>query len=61
LVVIAGDDRIVPARFGRALYDALGEPRRLSVIEGAGHNDWFDALDDAWWDQAVTFLLGSSR
>jgi hypothetical protein len=31
------------------------------VIEGAGHNDWFDALDDAWWDQAVAFLLGSSR
>ena len=56
-VAIAGDDRIIPPRFGRALYDGLGEPRRLSIIEGAGHNDWFDRLDDDWWRQAIEFLL----
>jgi hypothetical protein len=42
-------DRIVPPRFGRALYESLAEPRQLSIIEGAGHNDWFDRVDDAWW------------
>jgi len=61
LVVVAGEDRIVPTRFGRALYNALANPKRLSVIEGAGHNDWFDALDDAWWQQAIEFLLVSGR
>ncbi len=57
LVVIAAADRIIPPHFGRALYDGLAEPRRLSVIEGAGHNDWFDRLDDAWWEAAIAFLL----
>jgi hypothetical protein len=31
------------------------------VIEGAGHNDWFDRLDEAWWRQAIDFLLAGSR
>ncbi|EXI92308.1 MAG: Alpha/beta hydrolase family protein [Candidatus Accumulibacter sp. BA-94] len=39
LVAIAADDRIVPARFGRALYDGLPQPKRLALIEGADHND----------------------
>jgi pimeloyl-ACP methyl ester carboxylesterase len=45
LVAIAADDEIVPPQFGRALYAALAEPKRLAVIEGARHNDWFDRLD----------------
>lgn len=61
LVVIAGDDTIVPARFGRALYDSLAEPKRLTVVAGAGHNDWFDQLDEDWWRQAIEFLLPESR
>jgi alpha-beta hydrolase superfamily lysophospholipase len=57
VVAIAGDDRIVPPRFGRALYESLAEPRQLSIIEGAGHNDWFDRVDDDWWAQVIGFLL----
>ena len=57
LVVVAEEDRIVPARFGRALYESLAEPRQLVVIKAADHNDWFDRLDDAWWRQAIDFLL----
>ena len=57
LVAIAADDGIVPPQFGRALYAALGEPKRLAVINGAGHNDWFGRLDDTWWRQATDFLL----
>ena len=58
LVAIASEDRIVPAHFGRALYDELPAPKRLSVIAGADHNDWFDRIDDTWWRQAIDFLLG---
>lgn len=59
LVAIAEADRIVPPQFGTALYDALTEPRQLTVIKGADHNDWFGRIDESWWRQAVDFLLGS--
>lgn len=58
LVTLAEQDSIVPARFGRALYDALSAPRRLTVIEGAEHNDWIGRVDEAWWREAIAFLLG---
>lgn len=48
-VVVATADDIVPARFGRALHDGLAGRKRLVVIEDAGHNDWPDRVDDAWW------------
>ncbi len=61
LVAIADDDEIIPPRFGRALFDALSEPKRLSVIRRAGHNDWFCQLDASWWQEAFDFLLGAAR
>ena len=57
LVAVAERDSIVPARFGRALYDALPQPKRLVSLEGAGHNDWLLRVDRAWWQQALDFLL----
>jgi pimeloyl-ACP methyl ester carboxylesterase len=57
LVVVAERDRIVAARFGVALHEALGEPRQLAVIEDAGHNDWPRHLDAGWWRRAASFLL----
>lgn len=57
MVAVAERDTIVPARFGKALYETLGEPRRLAVIDGAGHNDWTGHVDAAWWQDAVAFLL----
>lgn len=37
---IAGDaDHVVPLEDTQALFDAAGEPKRLVVIPGAGHND----------------------
>lgn len=58
LVAVAERDSIVPARFGRALYGGITAPKRLAVIPGADHNDWLDAIDKAWWRNAVDFLLG---
>jgi alpha-beta hydrolase superfamily lysophospholipase len=56
-VAVAENDRIVPARFGVMLYEALGEPKRLLTIAGAGHNDWPDRVDRQWWQQTLAFLL----
>ncbi|TMI06914.1 MAG: alpha/beta hydrolase [Betaproteobacteria bacterium] len=61
LVAVAERDSIVPARFGTALYEALSEPKRLTVLKGAEHNDWPGRVDDAWWSEATNFLLGESR
>jgi pimeloyl-ACP methyl ester carboxylesterase len=61
LVAIAERDSIVPARFGAALYDSLADPKRLTVVKGAEHNDWVGRVDDAWWREAVAFLLGASH
>ena len=56
-VVVAERDDIVPARFGKALFDSLVEPKRLWLLDGAGHNDWARRVDAAWWARAVDWLL----
>lgn len=61
LVALASDDRIIPSSFGQALYDALDSPKRLSIIADAGHNDWFDRLDEPWWRNAIDFLLAAAK
>jgi len=58
LVAVAERDSIVPPRFGSALYEALAQPKRWSVIAGAEHNDWPAYLDAHWWSRAIAFLLG---
>ncbi len=57
LVAVAEQDTVVPADFGRALHDALPQPRRLVTITGAGHNDWPVRVHPGWWQQALDFLL----
>ncbi len=57
MVAVAERDDIVPARFGRALYDSLPQPKQWVVMAGAGHNDWTLRVDRAWWLQALEFLL----
>jgi hypothetical protein len=61
VIVVAEDDRIVPARFGRALHASLGGPRHLLVVPGSGHNDWPGHVDAAWWRDALARALGESR
>lgn len=40
VLIIHGErDRIVPIRFGRALFEAAAEPKEISVFPEAGHND----------------------
>jgi fermentation-respiration switch protein FrsA (DUF1100 family) len=47
LVMHGGRDRIVPVRFGRALFDAAPEPKELWLAAGAGHENLarFGALE----------------
>ena len=58
VLIIAGDrDDIVPPRFSRAVYDKAAEPKRLLVIERAGHNDR-ELLSGERMMTAITQFLG---
>lgn len=61
VVAVAERDSIVPARFGKALFDVLAQPKRFMVIKGAEHNDWPVRIDEAWWRDVIAFLLGTTR
>lgn len=60
-VVVAERDTIVPARFGRHLYEQLHAPKRLWQVPGAGHNDWLGHVDERWWAEVADYLLQPSR
>jgi len=43
LLVVHGErDSIIPAKFGRALFEMAKEPKTAKFIETAGHNDLYD-------------------
>jgi alpha-beta hydrolase superfamily lysophospholipase len=39
LVVHGSDDRLIPPRLGRALYDRAREPKRFLLVEGGSHHN----------------------
>jgi uncharacterized protein len=60
VIAVAERDRIVPARFGVALYDSLRGPRHLLVIPGSDHNDWPDRVNASWWRDVIAKLVGKA-
>ena len=42
LVLHGSEDKTVPARFGKALYNLALEPKTLEIFEGGSHNDLYD-------------------
>lgn len=53
-VILAGQDTIVPSRFGRKLYDAYAGPKKLWEMPESGHND-LSMQPAAWWKQLGGF------
>jgi len=41
LIMHGSNDRIIPPRFGRALFEAAPDPKEMHVISGAGHSDLY--------------------
>jgi len=54
-VLLARQDRVVPSRFGRRLYDGYAGPKRLWELPHAGHEDVHQA-PLSWWKEALEFL-----
>jgi fermentation-respiration switch protein FrsA (DUF1100 family) len=62
VLVVHGDrDRIIPVEQGRTLFAAAPEPKRLLIIEGAGHNDLSNVGGEKYIDTLAEFIRGSIR
>ncbi len=56
-IIVAADDTVVPAEFGRKLYENYAGPKKLIVAEHADHNDLLHTLPPSAWQEALQFLL----
>jgi uncharacterized protein len=57
VLVMHGDaDRVIPFANGRALYDALAEPKRFETIRGADHNDLVPPDEHRYWTAVGEFM-----
>ncbi len=62
LVLLGGRDRIVPIKYGRALFAAAGEPKELKIFPEAGHNDIYDfGAAEAVIEYLNTAISGKKR
>lgn len=55
-VLLAGEDYIVPTRFGQKLFDDYRGPKKLWVQQNAGHNSLDYNPKAAWWKEVSDFL-----
>jgi pimeloyl-ACP methyl ester carboxylesterase len=55
-VVRSEKDEIIPPALTLLLYAHLPEPKKMIVQKGVGHEDWPDAPDLGWWDEALNFI-----
>ena len=53
--VIAGNDEIIPPKFGQRLHDAYAGPKRLLVVPEATHNEVAEQTPD-WWRGVFDFF-----
>lgn len=60
-LVVAGRDTVVPSPSGLALAQALGPRARVELLPKAGHNDWPEQVDAAWWRRNIDALLQQRR
>ncbi|HXG64851.1 MAG TPA: alpha/beta hydrolase [Blastocatellia bacterium] len=60
LVTHGTHDGVIPVEQGRALYEAAREPKRLIVIEGAGH-EVAGFAGSGYIDSVVDFIRDSTR
>ena len=59
LLVLHGDlDDTVPISQGRKLFEAANEPKRFQLLEGAAHNDTYEATAEQYWRAIESFLAG---
>ncbi len=58
-VLLAGRDRIVPARLGLRLFKSYVGPKIMVTLEESGHNQIDFGPDAGWWRTVSNFLLAT--
>ncbi len=58
-LIVAGEDQVIPPRFGMALYEKLsGVEKQMWLVEGHGHNDLPYQWGPEWLQEAISFVTG---
>lgn len=60
-ILLAEDDEVVPARFGKTLYDGFDGPKRMWIQDGMTHNTLNYHPTSTWWGEVVQFLEQAHR
>jgi pimeloyl-ACP methyl ester carboxylesterase len=58
-ILLAGNDEVVPDKFGRRLYDGYQGPKKLFAVPNAGHND-VHSQPPEWWKELLVFWQSSA-
>ena len=61
LFIHSRDDRVVPYRLGRALYEAAPEPKRFHEVVGSGHNETWIVGGDPYFKALSDFISETTR
>lgn len=61
LIIVAENDRIVPAELGMDLFKNISQPKRLVRVDNAGHNDWMTRVEPEFWQTTINWLIDASR
>ena len=56
LFIHSQNDRVVPYRLGRELFEAASEPKRFHEVVGASHNDTWLVGGDAYFEALSAFI-----
>lgn len=52
--VLAGNDEVIPPKFGQRLHDSYAGSKQLQLVPGAQHNDVAEQSPD-WWREVLVF------
>lgn len=62
IVVIHGDqDRIIPLKLGKMVFDAAPSPKELYIVQGADHNDLYRVGGSAYFQRVRQFVEKVAR
>lgn len=61
LVVHGRADETVPVEMGVALFEAANDPKRLHLIDGAGHNDTYLVGGEDYFEAIEAFISGAGE
>lgn len=61
VVVLAGQDRVVPIQHGQRLFESINARKKLLQFDDYGHNSVPMAPELSWWSEVIEFLLRAPR